>query len=255
MEGVNHVHILKIRRCRLIGNIYRMLQRQVPDREGFKLGISHLVSSQIFVIQLGKACCQLAASPSRSCNNHQGLRHLNVRIRTVAFLAYDGLNICRVALRVEVLVGLNAPLLQLVDELVHCRRVLLISGYNHAVDFQAVLSEHVDEPENLQVICDAEIGPGLVGCYVPGVDTYYDFRLILHLLKELYLGVLVKPRENSHGMLVLNQLAAEFQIQSLSPAAVYPLQDILRLFFNVLLCTETCFHLSSIINKSKNYSI
>ena len=144
-------------------------------------------------------------------------------------------------------IGFDVASFQLVNEHIHSRCVL-ISGYYHAVYFKIILSENIYKSENLQIIGDSEILACLAVDDVPGIYAYYDFRLILHLLQKLYLCVFIKSREHSHSMLVVNQLAAEFQIQSLSPAAVYPLQDILRLFFIFLPIFILFYHFYKILS-------
>ena len=52
MEGVNHINILQIRRSSLISHVYRMLQRQIPDGEGFEFSITGLNAALVFMIQL-----------------------------------------------------------------------------------------------------------------------------------------------------------------------------------------------------------
>ena len=52
MEGVNHINVLQIRRSSLISHVYRMLQRQIPDGEGFEFSITGLNAAFVFMIQL-----------------------------------------------------------------------------------------------------------------------------------------------------------------------------------------------------------
>ena len=52
MEGVDHVYIVQIRRGGLIGKIHRMIQRDIPDGEGFELGVARLDAPLVFVVYL-----------------------------------------------------------------------------------------------------------------------------------------------------------------------------------------------------------
>ena len=52
MEGVDHIYIRKIRGSRLISKVDRMIERNIPDREGLKLGISRLLTHLALVIDL-----------------------------------------------------------------------------------------------------------------------------------------------------------------------------------------------------------
>ena len=52
MIGVNHINVIKVCRCSLIGKIYGVFERKIPDREGFKLCVARLVAPLIFMIKL-----------------------------------------------------------------------------------------------------------------------------------------------------------------------------------------------------------
>ena len=117
MEGVYHVHILKVSRCRFICDVNGMLKGQVPNREGLEFGIAGHPASPVLVIELGKACGKLAAASSGSCYNHQRLCYFNVRIGSVALIAYYGIHISGIALCEAVGVGSDSPLIQKVNEL------------------------------------------------------------------------------------------------------------------------------------------
>ena len=56
------------------------------------------------------------------------------------------------------------------------------------------------------------------------------------------LCVFVEPGENSHGVLVVNQLAAEFEVKSFTVLVVYAFQNVLGLLFDVLVRDQNlCF--------------
>ena len=121
MEGVDHVDVLQVYRCRFIGNVDRMLERNVPDRESLELRVSGFASTDILVIQLGKAGCQLAAAAARSGNDDQRLCDLNVWIGSITLFAYDGVDIRRVTFGEPVGVGFDPAVFQLIDKLIDCR--------------------------------------------------------------------------------------------------------------------------------------
>ena len=105
------------------------------------------------------------AATTRSSNYYKRFCYLYIRIGAVALIAYYYVYICRVSLCKSVLVNSDASALQLVHKHIY-RRCVLISCYNHAVDFEVVLSEYVDEPHNLKVVCNSEVLSRLVGCNV-----------------------------------------------------------------------------------------
>ena len=71
MERVNHVHVIEISRCSLIGNVHRMLQRKVPHGESFKLGISGFHATLVLMIELAETNCHLPAAGTGSRYHHQ----------------------------------------------------------------------------------------------------------------------------------------------------------------------------------------
>ena len=120
------------------------------------------------------------------------------------------------------------------------RRRILISGDDYRVDLEIIAAELIDQPHDLQVICDAEVLTGLALDDISGINADDDLCFVAHLLQELDLGILVKARKYSHSVLVLYELAAELKIEP-AFAALYPLEDVLGLLFDILLCAESLF--------------
>ena len=54
MEWVDHVDIIQISGSCLISQVYRVLQRDIPDWESLELGIACADSSLVFMIKAGK---------------------------------------------------------------------------------------------------------------------------------------------------------------------------------------------------------
>ena len=71
MERVYHVHVIQIGRGSLICNVYRMVEREVPDGESLELGITGLDAVFLLLIELTQAYGHLAASGTGSCDNHE----------------------------------------------------------------------------------------------------------------------------------------------------------------------------------------
>ena len=179
MEGVNHVDVTQVSRCRLISDVDRMLQRQIPDREGFKLRIAYLASLLIFMVKLRKAGGQFPRPAARSCNHHQRFAYLNIRVNPVALLTDDGLYVGRISLGIIMLIGFDVSALQLVNEHIH-RRCVLIACDDHAVDSQVMLAEDVDEPQHLQIIGDTEVLARFTADDISRINADDDLCLILH---------------------------------------------------------------------------
>ena len=52
MIRVNHINIVKIRRCGFISEIYGVIQREVPYREGLELSVACGNSPLMLVVKL-----------------------------------------------------------------------------------------------------------------------------------------------------------------------------------------------------------
>ena len=112
VEGVDHVHIVEVSRCRLISDVHGVLERQVPDGEGLELRIACFVSACMLVVELGETDCHLAAARSGGGNHHERARGLHEIVLAVALLRVDELHIVRVALDGVVVVGGDTQALQ-----------------------------------------------------------------------------------------------------------------------------------------------
>ena len=71
MEWVNHVHIVQVGSSCLVGDVYRVLQRQVPNGESLKLGVTGTDATLVLVVQLTQTGSHLTATRTRSCNDYQ----------------------------------------------------------------------------------------------------------------------------------------------------------------------------------------
>ena len=131
MEGIDHVHILQIRSSSLISQIYRMIQRQIPDGERFKLCIARLNAPLMLVIQLAQACGQLAAAGAGSGNYHHFPGGLNVVIAAEALIGNHMGGVCRITFDGIVMIHLQTHSLQPCLESPG-RTLAVVSGKNHA---------------------------------------------------------------------------------------------------------------------------
>ena len=59
MEGVNHIDIIQISSSSLISQVYRVVKGQIPNREGFKLGVARCDTLDLVVVEVGHTGCQL----------------------------------------------------------------------------------------------------------------------------------------------------------------------------------------------------
>ena len=137
-------------------------------------------------------------------------------------------------------VHFDVLLLQLGLELF--RAVLaLVMGDDHAAHVQAPALEFVPQPQDIHVVGDSQVAADLVLLYVGGADDD-DYLCVvgkLHQHGELRVG----PETGQHPgrVVIIEQLAAEFQIELVPEFGDAPL-DVLRLHFQIFFIVKTDFH-------------
>ena len=212
MEGVYHVHIVQIRRGCLVGNVYRMLERQVPYGECFELGIARADAPLVLMVKLGKAGSHLAAARAGSGHYYQRAGSLNVLVESVSLVADNGLYIVGVAGNRIVTVYLYAQLLQPALEYAG-GALAAVLGENYAAHVQADASEGVYEPEHIQIVGYAQIASHLVLLDIRRVYGDDYLSLVLQLEKHAHLAVRLKARQHAGSVKVVEELSAKLQIQ------------------------------------------
>ena len=180
MERVNHIDIVKVGGCRLIGKVYGVLQRQVPNREGFKLSVACLDSPLLLMIKLRKADSHFTAAGAGCGYNYKRTGSFNVIIFAVAVIADNKLNILRVIINFIVLIDLNAETLKLFFE--GSRRGLSRKlSHNNTADFKSEALVNVHKTKHIKVICNAYIAPDLIFFNVICIYGNYHFSVVFKL--------------------------------------------------------------------------
>ena len=88
-----------------------------------------------------------------------------------------------------------------------------VHGHAYAAHKQAALLECVDEAQNVQIISNAIVTAHLAADDVLSVDDDNDLGLILQLQQHLQLGIGLEARQYAGRVVIIEQLAAEFQIE------------------------------------------
>ena len=133
VEGVDHVHIVKIGRGGFVGKVDGMGEGDVPDGEGLKFGISGLDSALVLLVKLAKANGHFSASGTGGCDNHQRLGGLYIIVTAKTFVRVNQGHILGISGNSIMVVYLYSHILQ---TLAICHRACLAveMGYNNAVD-------------------------------------------------------------------------------------------------------------------------
>lgn len=215
VERIDHIHIVQIRCGGLVGDVDRVLQRKVPDRERLELGIAGGHSLLVLVVELAKAHGHLATTRPRSRHDDERTCGLHVVVLPVPLFGIDQGHIVRVALDRVVVVGLDAHLLEL--RLVRLGAGLAVEVGDHdAADEKAPADELCAQSQDIHVVGDAVVGAHLVLLDVVGTDDDDDLGTVAQLLEHPQLAVRLESGQNPAGVIVVEKLAPKFQIEFIS---------------------------------------
>ena len=185
----------------LIGQIDRMLQRQIPDGEGLILGVAGLDAPAVLLVELAQAGGHFAgAGTGAVMTTMAGWSQYNRSCRSL--VGDDQRNIGGVVVNGVVAVDPDAHGLQLVLEYLG---VVLAPepGHHHAAHVEAELPEGVDEPHDVHVVGDAQVAPALALLDVVGGDGHHQLGLVPELQEHPHLAVGLEARQHPGGVIVV----------------------------------------------------
>ena len=211
VEGVDHIHVVEVCRGGLVGQIHRVLQRQVPDGEGLVLGVARPDAPLMVVVQLTQAGGHLAAAGAGGRHHHDGAAGLDVVVFTQALVGDDVGHVRRIPGDGIVAAAADPQCRQPVDEGIR-RRLPGVLGDDHGAYVKSQPPEHVDEPQHVLIVADAQIATGLVLFDVSGTDGDDDLHVVPDGLQHPDLAVRLEARQHTGGVVVIKELAAELQI-------------------------------------------
>ena len=239
VEVVDHVHIVEVHGGGLIGQVHRVLEGQVPDGEGLKLGIARLHPTAVVVIELGQAGGHFARARAGSRDHHQGPGGLNVVVAAIALVGDDVGNVVGVPGNGIVEVHRDTQVLQAALEGVGGGLPGVLSD-DHAAHIQALGAEGVNEAQHVLVVGDAQIAPHLVLLNGGGSDGNDHLYAVPQLQQHTDFAVRGKPRQHPGGVVVVKELAAKLQVQ-LAAKLGNSLPNVGGLHLQVLLIVKTDF--------------
>ena len=109
MEGVDDVGVVEICRGRLVGDVDRMREGKVPDREGLELGVAGGGAVFVLVIELRQAGGELTRARTRRGDpDDERTGGLDKLVLAVAVVGHDQIDVVRIALDGIVQLGGNA---------------------------------------------------------------------------------------------------------------------------------------------------
>ena len=116
------------------------------------------------------------------------------------------------------------------------------AGEDDGTDVQADPAEGIDQAQGVLVVSDAQVAADLAGLDIIGVDRDEDLFLVLHFQEHLHLAVRLETRQDAARMVVVEELAAQFQVE-LAAKLVDPLHDALGLHARILIVIKADFHI------------
>ena len=245
MEGINHVDVVEVGGGRLVGNVDRVIQRNVPDRESLPLRVPRLDPALVVVVQLRQAGRHLAGARSRSRHNDEVAAGLHVLVGAVALVRDNALDVRGVAGDREVAVDADAELLEAFLHLGGCLVVVRPLGDDDGTDVQATLAELVDLAQNLVVVGGSHVCADLAAREILGINGDDDLHFVGQFAQHAHLVIGRKTRKDARGVHVVDQLAAKLQVELAAEFAA-SLGDVPRLHLDVLITVKTdAVHASS----------
>ena len=109
-------------------------------------------------------------------------------------------------------VYLDAPVLQLYLKLVSPALAAVLGDHNTS-HIQALVAEFLDQTEYVLVIGDTQVMAHFVFFNVSRIDDNDNLSLVGHLEKHAKLAVRFKSRKYPGSVIVVKELAPEFQVQ------------------------------------------
>ena len=240
MKGIDHVHIAEVRGGSLIGDVDGVLQGQVPDRECFELGIAGFDTPAVFLIQLTEAGGHFAAAGTGGGDQHERAGRLHIIIAAEAFVTDNVLNIRGIPFDREMMIGPHAlgiqPLLK-----GDGGRLPRPAREDNGTDIQPDAAEGINQAQGILVIGDAQIAADFAGLDIVGIDCNKDLFFIFHFQQHLHLAVRLEPRQDTAGVIIIEKLAAQFQIK-LATELIDPLHNAFGLHFGVFVVIKADSH-------------
>ena len=164
------------------------------------------------MVELAEAGGHFAAAGAGGGDDHEAAGSFDVVVAAEAVVGDDEGNVGGVVGDDVVAVDLDAegfePVLELVGD-----GLAAVVCEDDTADVEADAAECVDQAEGVVVVGDAEVAAALAALDVVGGDGDDDLGLVLHFEQHFHLAVGREAGEDAGGVVIVEELAAEFEIQ------------------------------------------
>ena len=237
MEWVDHIYIVEISGGRLVGQVYRMLERQVPDGKGLKLGIARLSAPLVLMVELRETHRHLSAARPGGGHHHQGSRGLYIVVLAAAVVTDNEGDIVGISLNGVVEVDPQPQILQpLLEDVGGTLSGIL--GHHNAAHIEPLGAKRVDQAEHVHIVSNPKVSPHLIFLNVRSADDHHNLRLLPQLAEHSYLTVRLKAGQHSRGVEVVKELSPELQVELVAELS-YPLHNVMRLHLQILVVVKS----------------
>ena len=242
MEGVDHIYVVQVSSSCFIGQVYRMFQRNIPDREGLEFGIASCNSTFVFMVELRKTGCHFSASRSWCCNNDQRTGSLDIFVFAVTFVTYDKGDIAWISGDTVMEVYRYAHFFQTFLEMIYTF-LTCIACDTHTAYIKSTSGKFFNQTKNFYIVGDSQIATHFVFVNIRSADNNDNFSLITELHQHTEFAVRLKSGKNAGSMVIVKKFPAKFQVKFVVKFAdAFP--DMLRLHRQIFFVVKSNFHLS-----------
>ena len=218
-----------------------MLQRDIPDWESFKFGISCLDTALVFMVKLRKAGGHFSASGSWSSDDNQWSCCFDIIVLAISLITYNKGSIIRITRDQIKHIYFDSKLLQTFLKRI-CAFLSGILGDADTSDIESALGKYFHKAEYIFIISDTQVTSDFIFINISSADYNNDLCLIRKLHQHTQFAVRLKSRKNSGSMVVIKKLAAKFQIKFVSKL-VNTFPNMFGLHFQILVVVKSYLHL------------
>ena len=188
VEGVDHVHVVEVGCCCLVGDVDGVLEGQTPNGERLELGVSGFCAALVFVVELAQADCHLTAAGTWSSDDDQRMGGLDKVILSESVVGVDECHVVGIALDGVMVIDLDAHVFEALA--IEVGRLLsVVVGDDNAADVESAVDELGAQSQYVLVIGDAEILSDLVLLDVEGTDDDEYLGVAGQLLQHVQFAV------------------------------------------------------------------
>ena len=164
----------------------------------------------MLVVDLAQARRQLAGAGPRRGHDDEVAGGLHIIVVAETLIGDHGRRVVGVAGNHVVARDLQPQPAEALQEGLDVLVVPLKLRNHHVFHQKAAVTEHVDQPQHIVLVGDAEVGAHFLAHHVARVEADDDLHLVLDSVEHGDLVVRGEPGQDAGGMVVVEKLAPHF---------------------------------------------